>query len=359
MMGQLPMFRLNTKKKLPSGATMKRLLAVLTILTVTLGWSPYDAFAQPTKFAQAGMGFLKIDPGARISAMGGTQASVSATAFDAFANPAGLAFVEGLDVMASTTSWIADINHYGLAAAYNLGSAGTFGVNLVWMDYGDFRKTVPVDDLAGFADLGTFQVNEFAIGISYARRISDQFVVGGNVRYAEQDLGEVTIFDEVQGLNRDVGNSVDNFILDFGTMYYTGFRDLRFGMSIRNFSNQSDYFDQRFELPLNFDFGVAMDILQLSANAPDNSALTLALDWQHPRDYSERLHAGLEYAFMDMFFVRTGYKFNYDEEGFTAGLGVDVNLAGAGALRADYAYSDFGEFFGSVNRITVGFKLGS
>ena len=338
---------------------MKRLLTVISIFAVAMLWSPQGAFAQPTKFAQAGMGFLKIDPGARISAMGGTQASVSQTAFDAFANPAGLAFVEGIDVMASSTSWIADISHYGLAAAYNLGGIGTFGINLVFMDYGDFRRTVPVDDLAGFADLGTFTVNEFAIGISYARQISDQFMVGGNIRYAEQDLGDVTIFDEVQGTNRDVGNSVDNFILDFGTMYYTGFKDLRFGMSIRNFSNQSDYFDQRFELPLNFDFGVAMDLLQLGTEAPGNSELTLALDWQHPRDFSERLHAGLEYGFMDMFFVRTGYKFNYDEEGFTAGLGVDVEIGGAGAFRADYAYSDFGEFFGSVNRITVGFKLGS
>jgi hypothetical protein len=317
------------------------------------------AAAQPTKFAQAGMGFLKIDVGSRIAAMGGTHASVSQTALDAFANPAGLAFVEGFDVMAVSTNWIADINHYGLAAAYNAGRYGTIGINLVWMDYGDFRRTVPVDDLVGFQDQGTFSVEEFAVGLSYARTISDQFVVGGNIRLAKQDLGSVTIFDEVQGVNRDVGNSVDNIVLDFGTMYYTGFRDLRFGMSIRNFSNQSDYFNQRFELPLNFDFGVAMDLLQLSATAPENSELTLAVDWQHPRDYEERLHMGLEYGFMGMFFVRTGYKFNYDEEGFAAGLGVNVSLGGAGQLRADYAYSDFGEFFGSVNRITVGFRVGS
>ena len=171
--------------------------------------------------------------------------------------------------------------------------------------------------------------------------------------------GEVDIFDEIQGQERTVGNSVDNIVLDFGTMYYTGFRDLRFGMSIRNFSNQSDYFDQRFELPLNFDFGVAMDLLQIASEEEQTSELTLALDWQHPRDYSERLHAGLEYGFMKMFYLRAGYKFNYDEEGFTAGLGVNANLGGAGAIRAGYAYSDFGEFFGAVHRLTVGFNVGS
>ena len=337
---------------------MKRFITLLAILALTVCVSSESVQAQPVKFAQAGMGFLKIDVGARISAMGGTQASTSGTAFDAFGNPAGLAFVEGFDVMANSTSWIADINHYGLAAAYNAGALGTFGINLVWMDYGTFRRTIPVDDLAGFQDLGTFTVSEFAIGISYARQISDQFAVGGNIRYAEQDLGTVTIFDEVQGNNRDVGNSVDNIILDFGTTYYTGFRDLRFGMSIRNFSNQSDYFNQRFELPLNFDFGVAMDLLQIPEEAESNSELTLAVDWQHPRDFSERLHAGLEYGFLETFYIRTGYKFNYDEEGFTAGLGVNYDISAVGTVRADYAFADFGEFFDAVHRVTIGFKIG-
>ena len=150
--------------------------------------------AQPVKYAQAGMGFLKIDVGSRIAAMGGTHASVSGTALDMFANPAGLALVQGFDVMASSNSWIADISHYGLGAAYNLGNVGTFGLNLVWMDYGEFTRTVPVDDLQGFANLGTFNVNEFAIGLSYARRISSQFFVGGNIRYAEQDLGRSRYF---------------------------------------------------------------------------------------------------------------------------------------------------------------------
>ena len=337
---------------------MKRFITLLAILALTIGVSSESVQAQPVKFAQAGMGFLKIDVGARISAMGGAQASTSGTAFDAFANPAGLAYVEGFDVMANSTSWIADINHYGLAAAYNAGELGTFGINLVWMDYGTFRRTIPVDDLAGFADLGSFTVSEFAIGLSYARQISDQFAVGGNVRYAEQDLGSVTIFDELQDADINVNNAVDNIILDFGTTYYTGFRDLRFGMSIRNFSNQSDYYNQRFELPLNFDFGVAMDLLQIPEDAQSNSELTLAVDWQHPRDFSERLHAGLEYGFLETFYIRTGYKFNYDEEGFTAGLGVNYDISAVGTVRADYAYADFGEFFDAVHRITIGFKIG-
>ena len=51
-----------------------------------------------------------------------------------------------------------------------------------------------------------------------------------------------------------------------------------------------------------------------------------------------------------------GYKVNYDEEDFTAGLGVKLESSGYG-LRADYAYAAFGEFFGSVNRVTLSLLL--
>ena len=335
------------------------LLAVTLLLA--LG-SVEVAKAQPTKYAQAGMPFLKIDVGARTAAMGGTYASVLGGADDMFSNPAGLALLDGFDVSSTVTNWIADIRHYGGGAAYRFGNIGTFGINLVWMDYGDLRRTSPALETAGptdrergYIDEGTFGVTEYAVGFSYARQITSQFYVGGQVRYASQDLGAVDLINELTSETENVENRVSNIVLDFGTMYYTGFRDLRFGVAVRNFSGQSEYYDQGFELPLALDFGIAMDLLTLAPSAPGggNSTLTLALDWQHPRDYSERLHAGLEYGFADTVFLRGGYKFNYDSEGLTAGLGVKAGLGGYG-LKAGYAYVDSNEFFGQIHRVTLG-----
>lgn len=320
------------------------------------------AQAQATKYAQAGMGFLKIDPDPRVAAMGGTYAGNIGSATAVFANPAALSMLEGFDATASVTSWIADISLYGAAVAYRFGNIGTFGLSLVSMDYGDFRRTIPYTGTdpalrnQGYIDQGTFSVNEYAVGLSYARQITSQFYVGGTVRMASQDLGNVEIINELTGNIEETGNSLNNVVLDFGTMYYTGYRDLRFGVSVRNFSNQSDYFDQRFELPLTLDFGMAMDVLSLAGGEVENSALTLAVDWLHPRDFEERLHVGAEYAFMDMAYLRGGYKFNYDEEGLTGGLGVHLKTGGYG-LKADYSYSAFGDFFGAVHRIGVGITL--
>ena len=307
------------------------------------------------------MGFLKIDVDARNAAMGGTYIGSLGSANHTFGNPAALAEVEGFDVSASLVDWIADIQLYGIGAAYTLGNIGTFGFNLVVMDYGDLQRTRPWqagDDPAlrdqGYIDQGTFSVNEFAVGISYARKISTQFAIGGNLRFAQQDLGSVEIINAFTGGTQTIDNSLDNIIFDFGTVYYPGFRDLRFGISFRNFSNQSDYFDQRFELPLTLDFGMAMDLLQLPESAEaSTSSLTFAFDWVHPRDFDERVHLGLEYGFSEILYLRSGYKFNYDEEGFTAGLGVKFVADGGYGVRADYAYSAFGDFFEDVNRFTV------
>lgn len=338
----------------------------IILVTLLLSFaSARFAGAQATKYGQAGMTFLAIDADPRVAAMGGTWAGPRGSAAASFANPAGLALLQGGEVIGVRTDWIADISHNAVAAAYRVGNYGTFGVNAIFMDYGPMRRTIPYQgsDLElrnqGYIDLGNFEVSEWAVGVSYARQITEQFYVGGNFRMAMQDLGEVEVIDQFTGSTQMTSNDLSNVIFDFGTLYYTGFRDLRFGASFRNFSNQSDYFDQRFELPLTFDFGVAMDVLSLTATEPgeSRSMLTLAADWVHPRDNEERMHLGLEYGFMEMLFLRGGYKFNYDEQGLTGGLGVRVTTGADLGIRADYAYGAFGDFFGEVHRVAFGVLL--
>jgi len=146
-------------------------------------------------------------------------------------------------------------------------------------------------------------------------------------------------------------NIEDVIAFDFGTLYYTGYKDLRLSMSVRNFSRQGRFIQQRFELPLTMDIGIAMDLMPYFMGDNSGNKLTLAIDALHPRDYSERLHIGAEYALSDLLFLRGGYKLNYDEEGLCAGVGVNKMFGNFG-VKFDYAFTDFGEFFGSVHRIS-------
>ncbi len=335
----------------------KYLICLLTILVLVLGFSR-TSFAIK-KLAQAGMPFLTLDVGGRSAAMGEAKVAVAENSVAMFSNLAGLAMMnDGLEVMVNQTNWIVDTKHYAAAVAYGLGKWGTFGASLVYMDYGTFTETFPYDGAdpelinKGYQTGQDFQIGEYAIGIGYGRQISNKFSVGAQVKYVNQDLYESLIFHEVLGEQLTVQNNEQIFAFDFGTLYKTGFKDLRFGMSIRNFSEQGRYVVERFELPLTFSVGIAMDVLTLFNTSSDlEQKLTVAVDALHPRDYTERIHLGAEYFLMDFLAVRGGYKFNYDEQGLTAGIGLKKDFSGFG-LGFDYSFTDFGEFFDAVHRIS-------
>ncbi len=338
----------------------KIIMSFLIIFGLVLMAMNTSLQAQATKYGQAGMTFLKIDVGGRTAGMGGTSVGVVNDASSMFSNPAGLAGISGLDILLNQTNWIVDIKQYAGAAAYGLGNWGTFGVSFINMDYGTFTETWPYEGFdpelmdKGYIKGNDFTVGEYALGVAYARQMTNKFSIGGQIKFVKQDLYKTLIWSEFQGKQIWVNNTLGVMAMDFGTLYYTGFKDLRFGMSMRNFSRQARYALQRFDLPLTFRIGLAMDVLTLFEDGKSNNHLTLAVDALHPRDYDERLQVGAEYTFMDILSVRAGYKFRYDEESFSAGFGVKKYFGNVG-VRLDYAYSNFGKFFGSVHRLSWDF----
>jgi len=96
-----------------------------------------------------------------------------------------------------------------------------------------------------------------------------------------------------------------------------------------------------------------MDIFDFMPSLQESQSLVLAIDAVHPRDYTERIHIGGEYWYMDMIALRAGYKYNYDEEGLSAGVGIKYAVEGGFGIKIDYSYSDLG-VFDAVNRISIG-----
>jgi hypothetical protein len=310
------------------------------------------------KVGQAGMQFLKIGVGARAVAMGESFTAIGRDVNAIFWNPAGLAYVTDREVTFSHTNWIADISHEAVAAAMNFGRVGVFGVSFVTMNYGDFHYSSV--DLTGASEYGytggkrfggdTFNVGEYAVGLAYSRSFTEKFSLGARVQYVYQSLGNSDVV--IRGKEYNVKNEVSEVAFDFGTLYYTGIKDLRLGMSVQNFSQDMKYQLEEFPMPLTFRVGLAMNMMSWWGMEDDQN-LTLSVDALHPRDYTERVHVGMEYWLQDFIALRGGYKFNYDEEGLTAGAGINYSMSGFGLL-LDYAYGSFGDAFGSVHRFSVG-----
>lgn len=302
------------------------------------------------KVAQTGLQFLKVDVGARPAAMAGAYNMVGEDATALFYNPAGIGKMEsGFDLFVGRTEWIANISYNAMGLVKNLGPWGNVGLSFINADYGnDIIGTQVADNEKGFIETGNLDFGAYAVGLAYARQLTNKFSIGGQAKYAYQHLGQSTLNE-----GATVKNKVSGVAFDFGTIFYPGFKSFRMGMSINNFSTEFKYQKEGFQLPLTFKVSFAMDALDLLGE--HKNSLLIALDAVHPRDYTERIHLGGEYLLMDMFAFRAGYKFNYDEEGLTAGLGFCGDIGGLD-IKIDYAYSDFG-VFNMVNRFSFGISF--
>ncbi|UCH09301.1 MAG: PorV/PorQ family protein [Fidelibacterota bacterium] len=339
---------------------MKRLRpSILPVLILSLMMGlPLDG--QVKKIAQSGMKWLSIPVGARATAMGAAFTAVADDGSAVFWNPAGAA-MGGSGVFLSQNQWIADIGVLAGAVTFDLGNIGVVGASYAVVNWGDLNGTVRDPSVAsGYRETGTFSPTNFGVGINYARRVSDQFAFGGHLKYLYENLGSnYTGSTDTDGSGdyidaKKYTAEMNTVAFDFGTLYYTGFHDLRLGMSLQNFSQEMQYRMEWFALPLTFKFGLAMDLLSLLGD-PAAHTLTVAVDALHPRDYTERIHLGVEYRFHNLLFLRGGYKTNYDEENVSFGGGVNLSVAGFG-LGVDYAFIQFGNF-DPVQTFSFNFKF--
>lgn len=270
-----------------------------TLLVLTLIATPVISNAQAPKVAQAGMSWLNMPVGARAAGMGYASVAVSDDAGSFFWNPAGYAFTDGTNFFAHRTSWIADINLSSAAISHDLGKYGVYGFNVTSLDWGVFHGTRRADNESGYVEMGTFSPSSSSIGFSYAYRITNEFGAGLNIKYLHERLGSTTVgsFESPEMIKAQM----NLFAIDFGTLYYIGWHDLRVGMSLKNFSNEEAYRAETFPLPMTFRLGLAMDVLNFT-KINDDHVLTVAADFVHSRDYSERVNLGAEYGFKDLFF---------------------------------------------------------
>jgi hypothetical protein len=335
---------------------LKQSLAGIVLFSI---FSLVPAHAQigiePVKINRAGQSgwqFLKINSDPIQAAMGGAYAAISrGNANAVFGNPASLVDVANLDVQLNSVSWIADIQHSSAAVAKSVGGIGVFAVSVAVMDYGDIPETMnqlsPAGDRTQAIVTGShFTAGDLAMGISYAKKVTDRLSLGGNVRWIRESIAEL---------------NMNNWSLDFGTLYYTGFRSLRLAIAARNFGPdshllgwseeyQSEPVDVR--MPIDVRLGMAMDFFD-GGQSPHR--MTLVLEGDHPNDGAEKIHLGLDYSFQKMFVLRGGYRFNYDVQGLTLGLGLLYAL-GQYSGQVNYAYVDFGALK-QVHLISLGFTL--
>lgn len=343
---------------------MKNNLQSIIVISL-LGFLFNTGIAQDNqKLAQSGFQFLSVVSDARAAALAEAMTALEIGSSALFFNPAGMADMPNfIDATASINQWIADIRHSTFSLAINPfdGDYGVLGFSLQYVDYGDFYGTrVNEASPQGYDDTGIFSLNALAIGVGYAKQLTDRFSIGGQIRWVHQDLGESIIakntFTDTTGARfadaANVSNELSPLVFDFGTQFRTGLKSLVFGMSIRNFSAEYKYAEEGIQAPLVFTLGISMNVLDFIEELPFDQSLYISVDASHHRDHPEQVKVGLDYKVMKVLSLRGGYTSStFEQGGFSFGVGISQF-----GFEFDYSYTPFG-VFDKVQRLTARFTL--
>lgn len=335
-------------------------LLVPLVLAAALATAASGPAAAQDKVGTVSAPFLLLGTDARGTAMGGAQAAAATGPAALRWNPAGAAAsTRAGAAVFSTSEWLVGSRHSTVAATYGTGALGTFGLQATQLDYGDEEVTT-IERPDGTGEL--YGASDLAVGLSYARPLTDRFAVGATVKLVQQ-----RIWNE----------SSSGAALDLGVRYETGLRGIVIGMAMTNFGtdlmlsgrdlrrrididpNQEGNNDDlpaalevnEWALPLSFNVGLAAD-----AYRTDDMSLVLSAEGQAPSDNSQSASFGAEYGFRDLLFLRGGYRQAFTAEaedgGWAAGFGLRLGLSERLGLAVDYVVQEV-EPFGTPQMFSV------
>lgn len=278
--------------------------------------------------ASTGLSFLKIGVGSRAVGMGGAFTGLADDPSATYWNPAGLARIEGANLLFSHNEWLQDISNEFVAVNFSAGK-NAFGVSLMNNNVGGIERRVEATE----DPLGEVDAHDVMLGLSYARMLSQRLSLGATVKF----IYEKIYIEESSGMAVDVG-----------VLYQSTIEGLNAGLSLQNFGFISELKEEAVNLPQTVRAGVAYLLPFLVVRGK----IILAADFVQVFESTSHLNMGFEYNLKDFFALRLGYQTGYDDKGFHTGFGVKYSR-----YRFDYAFVPFTSDLGNSHRISFGLGL--
>lgn len=301
--------------------------------------------------------FLKIGLGAKAVGMAEADITLTEDASSLYWNPGTISRNDQASAVFSYIRWIAETNVSYFSFTLPTG-IGTAGLDVTYFGSGNIEETtLQRQDGTG----RVVSASDLSVGLAFARNLTDRFSVGLKVKYLREQLASV---------------HADAFAFDVGSVFITSFlNDLRIGIALSNFGGAFRFEGnellvthvvpgsptskqipavletQEWDLPLFFKIGVATNIIN-AENFRWQTAYTIT----DSRDYEPRHNLGASLTLMNIVSLRGGYRFNYDETTYSAGIGIGVPASGFGNISFDYAYTDFGKLK-AIHQFTIGINF--
>ncbi len=277
------------------------------------------------------LAFLKLEVDPRSEAMAGAQISLPGDGFSCQWNPATMTEIDSKTFSVSDRVMLAGILNSYASFILPLKNNAALGFSIVDLYSGEIEKTT-VYQPSGTGDY--VSTSNLAIGVSYAKVLSDFFSIGAGAKYVREQLAEFY---------------ANTLAVDLGFLYKTDFKDLRFAVMIQNFGPNSTLSGtlpastfiptsaetiDNYPISGQFKMGISMVPYKTELKK-----LTVVAQLNIPNDDAENIALGIEYNYYKILFLRLGYKINVKDQNFpAAGVGILTHL-GKNPLHIDYAVS--------------------
>jgi len=291
--------------------------------------------------------FLTHGVGARPLGMGSAFVAVADDVTAGYWNPAGAVDADGRALQLMHSETFGDVVNYDTAAfLLPVGSDAAVAVTAVRLGIDDIPFTDFVEDTNGRIIYDETRINwesdsESALLVTYARRPSDDFRIGGNLKLVRKAIASNTCY----GFGFDLGAKYD---LWRGATVGANIQDVTGTVLVWDTKMQERIMPtvklgvaHRFSMP-------SMDgELTLAADADFRFEDRQLADEYHAGRVSADTHYGLEFTYHDMVGVRGGLAMGQ----LTAGAGVTL-----GGFSVDYAFGKH-EYFDSSHRVSASYAF--
>ncbi|MCK5242273.1 PorV/PorQ family protein [bacterium] len=281
-------------------------------------------------YALSGGELLREPAGARQAGMGEAHTAISGNLDGLYYNAASVADIKALQFSSM----------YALNAFENKNISVALGVPVLWWGKGGLAigltsllgAEMEINYLDGSQEMVTSQ-QDIALTIGYGHQLTTGMLIGASIKAFHSQLMEE--YDAL-ALGADIG-------LIYKLQDLPG---LSAGVALQNIGTEIKYLDQGDPMPTILRAGLAY-----AKAVGQDHYLVAGLDALFSNDKDPQQHVGIEYAWQDMLFLRTGYKLGYDIDSLTAGAGLKIE-----GLQIDYAFTSR-SIAESIHRFSIGYTF--
>ncbi len=324
---------------------MKWLIGLFLSFNLLLAGSLFE-FLGGQKKGTTSLLFLKIAPGGAQVAMGEVGVSMANDATCLYWNPSLASFLKSDNSVAFTyRKWVVDQDYAYVGGVKSIGKYQRLGFYIVGLSSGYFKET---DENHPYGTGRYISSSDIALGIAYSRNVSDRFAFGVTLKMAYENLAGVYGYTG---------------LLDVGTMYEVGYKDVQIGVSLSNlgpdFSLKGKYISEDGDTVKYDSYSVPV-IYRIGVKGKLKDWLLGAFEIEKPSDDVEAFRVGFSFIPVEYAAFHIGFRLNntpmgdsYFSRGVNFGFTVSKETSLHKGLYLSYTAEQMG-YLGISHVITTG-----